>query len=142
MDSVDPSSMRPVRVENDLRVTSWSWPLATACTSSQLMPVTVSGNSSPTTTQITLASLDYSRDPPGFAGASSSAFVREDVIAAGQPDQFRYPLDAGDERIIPFLEVDAWPDWQPRGCMFDLFEVVLERQGIGVGEIGCADHAA
>ncbi len=32
---------------------------------------------------------------------------RKDIDAAGDLDQFRHPADAGDHRLVPFLEIDA-----------------------------------
>ena len=32
---------------------------------------------------------------------------REDIDAAGDLDQFRHPADAGNHRLVPFLEIDA-----------------------------------
>ena len=39
----------------------------------------------------------------------------KDVDAAGDLDQLRHPADAGDHRLVPFLEIDPRPACE-RGC--------------------------
>ncbi len=35
--------------------------------------------------------------------------LRKNIRAAGDLDQLGDPADAGDQRIVPFLEIDLWP---------------------------------
>src|SRR5206468_8192944 len=38
------------------------------------------------------------------------------VLAAGDLDQFGHPADTGDQRIVPFLEIDFWLGLWPGRC--------------------------
>ncbi len=57
-----------------------------------------------------------------FAGIAQDAVLaeraqralRKDIIAAGDTDQFAYPANSGNERLVPFLEIHAWPTRQQR----------------------------
>ena len=46
------------------------------------------------------------RDDP-VLGVLASGERREHLDAAGDLDQLRHPVDAGDHRVVPFLEIDA-----------------------------------
>ena len=50
-------------------------------------------------------------------GALLRGQLLEHVDAAGGLDQLRHPADAGDHRLVPFLEIDARPARQPRGAL-------------------------
>src|SRR3984893_12724463 len=39
--------------------------------------------------------------------------IGEDVHTAGDLDEFRYPSNSGDQRLVPFLEEYPWPLRQP-----------------------------
>ena len=45
------------------------------------------------------------------------ARCRKHVDAAGDLDQLRHPADAGDHRLVPFLEIDSRPARQPRRAL-------------------------
>src|SRR5690606_31462451 len=53
----------------------------------------------------------------------------EDVVAAGDAHQFGHPLDTGDGRLVPFLEVDAGSPWQRGGTVGDGGQVGTESPG-------------
>ena len=63
------------------------------------------------------------------------------VLAAGDLDQFGHPADAGDQRIVPFLEIDFWFRRGPgrrRDTREALFKVAREL----IGALGRADDGA
>ncbi len=50
---------------------------------------------------------------------------REHLDAAGDLDQLRHPADAGDHRLVPFLEIDARAARQLRGALARLRRAAL-----------------
>src|SRR5580704_10683506 len=50
--------------------------------------------------------------------------VGKDVIATRNIDDFADPLNSGDERHVPFLEVDTRPAPECRSALSHLFEVL------------------
>src|SRR3989442_899284 len=63
------------------------------------------------------------RDDPAV-GPRLPAELDEDVTAAGDLDQLGDPADAGDERIVPLLEVDARAVGPHRRILPDLVHLV------------------
>src|SRR2546427_8990012 len=63
------------------------------------------------------------RDDP-TVGPRLPAELDEDVTAAGDLDQLGDPADAGDERIVPLLEVDALAVGPHRRIIPDLVHLV------------------
>ena len=68
--------------------------------------------------------------------------VREAVVAASSLDHLADPADAGDQRRVPFLEVDARPARQPRCRRADRLDAGLEPGGEPGRPRLAADHAA
>src|SRR3954471_13825692 len=62
--------------------------------------------------------------------------------AAGDLDQLRHPADAGDHRLVPFLEVDAWTPCERRGARACLVEALLQRARERIGLAAHADQRA
>src|SRR5580692_6467364 len=52
--------------------------------------------------------------------------IGEAVLAAGNTNQLRNPLNAADQRIVPFFKVDPWPVRQPCGGFACRLETPLE----------------
>src|SRR6266567_9210908 len=66
----------------------------------------------------------------------------EDVGAAGNVDELRYPADPAYLRVVPLLEVDAWPTRQKQRCCAHLGDVRFELRGIAFAQLPCTDHGA
>jgi hypothetical protein len=66
----------------------------------------------------------------------------ETILAAGDLHQLGHPADAGDDRLVPFLEIHPGPTRQLRRRRADRREVPLRalREGFGLGMR--ADHRA
>src|SRR5207302_8350696 len=80
---------------------------------------------------------DIWRNNPVLGGLLKAQF-RQGVFAAGDLDQFGYPADAGDQRIVPFLEIDFW-FWRWPGCRRDPREARFKALGQLVGTRRRAD---
>ena len=63
---------------------------------------------------IRLASDYFFRRHHTILGRFARGTIGKDVEAAGGLNQLRYPSDAGNHRIVPFLEIDLRPPWQLR----------------------------
>ncbi len=83
-------------------------------------------------------------------GSASDAIARErhrgalrkHVVAAGDADQLGDPADAGDQRIVPLLEIDARAARQLRRGALDLGDVIARALHVGLGLRRRADQRA
>ncbi len=66
----------------------------------------------------------------------------EDVAAAGDVDQLRYPADRADLRFVPLLEVDARSTRQAKCRCAHLGDVRFELSGIAFATLPRTDHGA
>src|SRR3984885_10218751 len=62
------------------------------------------------------------------------------IIATGYTDQFRYPADASNDRIVPFLEVNLGPSRQLRRGGAYLFQMRFGALRVTFGLFVCAHH--
>ena len=75
-------------------------------------------------------------------GQAAGGALREDIRAAGQPDQFRDPGDAADHRFVPLLEVHPWVARQRAGRFPHPRQSLLQRARIALGLFGRPDQRA
>ena len=75
--------------------------------------------------------------PSGIAARSAKA-----IVAARGLDQLAHPADAGDQRLVPFLEIDARAARQLRGFRARRLDTGFEAIGKRGGPRLAADHAA
>ena len=66
--------------------------------------------------------------------------IGEHVEAARGAHQLGDPADAGNHRLVPFLEIDARPDFAPGGGHARVVERALQRRGERVGLADLADQ--
>src|SRR6202011_6059883 len=71
-----------------------------------------------------------------FAECADRA-LGEHVVAAGDADQFADPSNAGDERFVPFFEVDAWTAGQESGRLPHPLDMRFELECIAF-RLGCS----
>src|SRR5690606_27438743 len=65
---------------------------------------------------------------------------REDVVAAGDADQFGDPADAADAWLVPFLEVDPGSPRKQRRLSGNPVDTPLQLPGISLGLCGTTDQ--
>jgi hypothetical protein len=68
--------------------------------------------------------------------------LRKHGIATGNLDQFFDPLDTGDQRVIPFLEIHARPAREGPGALANLIEASFQLAGQSEPLFRRADDAA
>ena len=64
------------------------------------------------------------------------------VLAAGDINQFGDPADAGDQRLVPFLEVHPRSAWQAQRSLARLIESIPQRRHQRFGPRLRPDHGA
>ena len=89
-----------------------------------------------------LAAIDLLGGDDPLLRALAEGERAEHVVAAGDLDQLRHPADAGDHRLVPFLEIDARPARQTGGALPRLRQPLLQRAGELVGLGRGADQRA
>src|ERR1700683_5480725 len=60
-----------------------------------------------------------------FSRIRPRGLIGEAVLAAGNTNQLRNPLNTADQRIVPFFKVDPWPVWEPCGRFTCRLEALL-----------------